>query len=165
MQPRTIQALRFSAVALGLVIIVAGTALAQASNPHIGVWKGNVPKSKTSPGTAMTSNSTRIEAAGAGVKVTVDSVGTDGVVRHWVFTANYDGKDYPITGNSQWGDTVALTRVDANTSRSVYKKGGVVLATQTSVVSADGKTRTTSTKGKNVLGQTVDNVSVYDRQS
>lgn len=69
----------------------------------------------------MASSATRIEAPGAGVKVTVDSVGTDGVVRHWVFTANYDSKDSPITGNSQWGDTVALTRVDANASRSVYK--------------------------------------------
>ncbi len=164
MQLRTRQMLTVGTIALGLVATLAGSALAQ-TNPHIGVWKGNVAKSKTSPGTAMTTNGTRIEAAGAGVTITVDSVGTDGVVRHWAFTANYDGNDSPITGNSQWGDTVAMTRVDPNTSRSVYKKGGVVLATQTSVVSADGKTRTTSTKGKNVLGQAVDNVSIYERQS
>ncbi len=164
MQTGTRQTVRFSVVALGLVLLVAGAVLAQGKDPHIGVWKSNIAKSKASPGTGSTSNALKIEAAGAGVKLTVDAVGTDGTVRHWSFTANYDGKDTPITGNSQWGDSAALTRVDANTWRTVYKKAGVVMATQTAVVSADAKTRTTSTKGKNVLGQAVDNVTVYERQ-
>ena len=73
-------------------------------------------------------------------------------------------KDVPVIGNSPTGDTVALTRVDANTTRTVYKKNGKVTVIQTSVVSSDGKTRTVTTKGTNPMGQTVDNVSVYDRQ-
>ena len=85
-------------------------------------------------------------------------------MRHWVFTANYDGKDSPITGNGPYGDSVAITRVDANTTRSVYTLKGVVMVTQTAVVSSDGKTRTVTAKGKNVLGQAVDNVNVYDKQ-
>ena len=34
----------------------------------------------------------------------------------------------------------------------------------TAVGSSDGKTRTVTAKGKNVLGQAVDNVNVYDKQ-
>ena len=164
MQTRIYRIVFSSAVALGLVIVVAGTALAQASNPHVGTWKGNVAKSTVTTGTKFTSNSTTIVAAGAGITSTVDTVIVDGTVRHWVFTANYDGKDYPITGNGPYGDTVALTRVDANTTRSVYKLKGTVTATQTAVVSADGKTRTVAVKGKNAAGQAVDQVNFYDRQ-
>ena len=59
---------------------------------------------------------------------------------------------------------MALTHVDANTTRTVYKNKGKVTVIQISVVSADRKTRTVTTKGTNPAGQTVDNVSVYDRQ-
>jgi hypothetical protein len=88
----------------------------------------------------------------------------DGTVRHWGYTTNYDGKDSPITGNCQYGDVAAVTRVDANTTRTIYKNGGKVTTTQTSVVSGDGKTRTVTAKGTNAAGQPVDNVTVYDRQ-
>ena len=164
MQTRTDRTVRLSAVALGLVIVVAGSVLAQANNPSIGVWKGNVAKSKFASGTAAVSFSLKVEAAGAGTKSTVDSASADGTVRHWLYTTNYDGKESPIVGNCQWGDTVAVTRVDANNTRSVYKLKGIVTVTQTSAVSDDGKTRTVATKGKNALGQAVDNVNVYDKQ-
>ena len=164
MQTGTRQTVRFSVVALGLVVALAGSVLAQANNPSIGVWKGNLAKSKFAPGTAAVSFGLKVETAGAGTKSTVDSASADGTVRHWVYTTNYDGKESPIVGNCQWGDTVAVTRVDANNSRSVYKLKGTLTVTQTSAVSADGKTRTVATKGKNALGQTVDNVNVYDKQ-
>ena len=64
----------------------------------------------------------------------------------------YDGKDSPITGANPEGDTVARTRVDARTVRSVTKKGGKVTITQTSVVAPDGKTRTVTTTGVNAGG-------------
>ena len=69
-----------------------------------------------------------------------------------------------MAGNSANGDVVALTRVDANTTQIVNKKDAKVTVTQTAVVSGDGKTRTITSKGTNVLGQTVDNVGVWERQ-
>jgi len=39
-----------------------------------------------------------------------------------------------------------------------------VTTTQTSVVSADGKTRTVTSKGINAQGQTIDSVLFYDKQ-
>ena len=88
----------------------------------------------------------------------------DGTSRQYSYATRYDGKDMPVTGNSPYGNTTAMTHVDANTTRTVYKNKGQVTVIQTSVVSADRKTRTVTTKGTNPAGQSVDNLSVYDRQ-
>lgn len=143
-----------------LVGVVGGAALAQSSDPLVGDWKLNVAKSKST----FKSGSTKIEAAGAGVKLTVDLVGADGTVSHWALTANYDGKDNPVTGNSPYGDVAAFTRIDANTTRIITKQSGKVTVTQTIVVSSDGKTRTTTTKGTDAKGQTVDTIAFYEKQ-
>ena len=71
--------------------VLAGTVLAQTPDPQVGTWKINLAKSKYSPGPAPTSATTKIEAAGAGTKVSVDQAPADGAVRHWEFTSNYDG--------------------------------------------------------------------------
>jgi hypothetical protein len=143
-----------------LVGVVSGTVLAaQSSDPLVGSWKLNVEKSK-----GAKSGSTKVEAAGDGVKFTVDFVGADGTASHWAFTANYDGKDNPVTGNSPYGDAVALTRIDANTIQITSKQGGKVTATSTIVVASDGKTRTTTTKGTDAKGQPVDVISFYEKQ-
>ena len=116
------------------------------------------------PGPAPKSATTTIEAAGAGAKVVVDQVMADGTKRHWEFTANYDGKDSPVTGNNPDADMVARTRINATTVQTIAKKGGKVTTTQTSAVSSDGKTRTVTTKGVNASGQQVNNVAVYEKQ-
>jgi hypothetical protein len=166
MQARTRQTCLFAVVALGLVVVLAGTTLAQSSTSNIGTWKLNVAKTKASAGSAAASKSATftVEAAGAGAKVSVDSVSADDTVRHWAYSANDDGKDNPITGNSPYGDVVAITRVDASTTRNVYKKSGKVTITQNAVVSTDGKTMTITVTGTNALGQTVNAVAVYDKQ-
>jgi hypothetical protein len=99
-----------------------------------------------------------------GTKVTVDQSPANGAVRHWEFTANYDGKDMPIVGNNPDADMIARTRVNASTVNSVSKKGGKITIKQTSVVSSDGKMRTVTTTGTNGAGQSVNNVAVYDKQ-
>lgn len=142
-----------------IVGIANGTAQAQSKDPLVGTWKLNVAKSKGAKG-----GTSKIEAAGAGVKFIVDLVGTDGTASHWEFTGNYDGKDNPVTGNSPYGNTAALTRVDAKTIRITSKQDGKVTVTSTIVLSDDGKTRTTTSKGTDVRGQPVDAVSVYERQ-
>ena len=47
----------------------------------------------------------------------------------------------------------------------VYKKDGKVTITSTNVVSSDRKTYTITSKGTNTLGQTINTVAVYDKQS
>jgi len=148
-------------IAAALVVLASASALAQSNNPLVGTWKLNTAKSK---GSTFKSGTTKVEAAGEGVKFTVDLVAADGTAYHWSFTANYDGKDVKVTGDSPYGDTTALSRVDARTTRSVSKRAGKVMTTQTIVVSEDGKTRTTTTKGTDAKGQPIDAVSFYERQ-
>lgn len=152
-----------AAFASVLAALLGGAVLAQTDS-QVGTWKLNVAKSKYSPGPAPKSATTKIETVAAGTKVVVDQVTADGTTRHYEFTANYDGKDSPVVGNNPDADMVARTRINANTIQTVSKKGGKVTTTQTSTVSADGKTRTVTTKGVNGAGQTVNNVAVYEKQ-
>jgi hypothetical protein len=151
---------------VGVLVVVAAVAVlsGQGENLQVGTWNMNIAKSKFSTGTGFKSATSRIEPVPGGVKHTVDSVYADGTTRRYEYTTTYDGKDVPVTGNSPYGNTTALTRIDATTTRTVYKNNGTVTVIQMSVVSADGKTRTVTTKGTNPAGQTVDNLSVYDRQ-
>jgi hypothetical protein len=145
---------------LGVLIGVVQVALAQSSNSDVGTWKLNLAKSKYNQGPAPKSSAITIQAASAGTKVTVDSVSVDGTVRHWEFTAKDDGKDNPVVGNNPNSDMAARTRINASTTKTVYKKGGKITGTNTSVVSSDGKTLTIT----NALGQTVNTVSVWEKQ-
>lgn len=164
MQTRMKRAYLSAAFAIVLAALLGGAVLAQGTDSQVGTWKLNLAKSKYSPGPAPKSATTKIEAVGAGTKVIVDQAQADGSMRHWEFTANYDGKDNRITGNNPDADMVARTRINATTIQTISKKGGKVTTTQTSAVSADGKTRTVTTKGVNAAGQKVNNVAVYDRQ-
>jgi hypothetical protein len=159
----TIRPLVSSVACLGLSAFLIGPAFAQ-SDPQVGVWKLDLAKSKYSPGPAPKSGTTTIEAAGAGTKVSVNQELADGTMRRWEFTANYDGKDSPVTGNNPEADMVARTRINPTTVQTISKKGGKVTTTQTSAVSSDGKTRTVTTKGVSASGQQVNNVAVYEKQ-
>jgi len=59
---------------------------------------------------------------------------------NWSVTNTYtaDGTDQP----TQFGNTVAITSVDANNWKMVIKKDGRVLSSMTHTLSADGKTQT-----------------------
>ena len=164
MQTRIRQTCLFAVTALGLVVVLAGTTFAQPGSSNLGTWKLNLAKSAYAPGTAPRSATFTNVVAGPGIKSTTDSVRADGTAVHSEYTVVYDGKDSPLSGNSPNGDTVAGTRVDADTVTFVYKKNGKVTVTSTNVASADRKTYTITSKGTNALGQTINSVAVYDKQ-
>jgi hypothetical protein len=149
------------AALVGIVILTGGVLLAQASDPLIGTWKLNAAKSK---GSTVKSGTTRIEKDGESTKWTVEMTPAEGPAYKWSLSGKYDGKDNPVTGNSPYGDAVAIERVDAHTFRLTSKRGGKVSATQTIAISADGKTRTTTTKGTDAKGQPIDSVAFYEKQ-
>jgi hypothetical protein len=142
--------------------LLGGTLLGQSND--VGTWKIDVAKSKFSPGPTPKSGTTKIEAVGEGRRYIVDQSQVDGSSSHFEFTTNLDGKDSPATGNNPNADMVALTRINANTIQIVSKKSGKVTTTQTAVVSADGKTRTVTTKGADAAGRPVNNVMVFERE-
>jgi len=136
-------------VALGVVLVVADivSVSAQASDPRVGSWKLNVAKSTYSP---VRHPKWHAENRGSrsGEKVTADGINAAGTPTMTRYTANYDGKDYPLAGVPN-ADTVSLKRIDARTTERTDKKDGKVVQTLTRVVSQDGKTMTVTSKGTN----------------
>ena len=159
MENRLLKSLKLPAA-----ILFMGFALsAQAADPIVGTWKLNVAKSTYSPGPAPKSLTAKIEAAGEGEKVTADGVRGDDTPIQVVYTAQYDGKDHPITG-SPMADTVSLKRLDANTTERTDKKGGKVVQTLTRKLSSDGKTMTVTIKGIDAEGRPINNLAVLEKQ-
>lgn len=151
--------------AAALVATLAHPALSarQGADLLVGTWRLNVAKSTYSPGPAPKSATTTIAAAGKGYRFSVQQEQVSGPVQ-WSFTTNLDGTDASVTGNNPNADTVAGKRVSPTSIELVNKKAGKVTVTQTSVVSADGKTRTVTSRGTDPTGRAVSNVAVYEKQ-
>jgi hypothetical protein len=147
-------------------LLLVGLALAittTAADQHSGTWKMNADKSKYSPGPAPKSTTVKVEADEKGVKIDAEIVNADGSPTHVQYDAKFDGKDYPVTG-LPYSDAVSVKRIDADTIEATMKKGGQVTMTVTTKVSQDGKTRTSTFKGKDAEGHAVHNVVVSDKQ-
>jgi len=149
-----------------MVMLIAALTLAvtaAAADQHSGTWKMNPDKSKYSPGPAPKSTTITIEADDKGVKINAEGINADGSALHVQYDAKFDGQDYPVTG-VPYADTVSVKRVRADTFVSTMKKGGQAMMTVTSKVSKDGKTRTSTFKGKDAEGHDLLNVVVSDKQ-
>ena len=145
-----------------LAILFGGATVCLADNPHMGTWKLNEAKSKFGPG--ATKNSTVVyEASGDSVKVTVDGVDGDGNAIHSEWTGKFNGKFYPVTGDPA-SDMRSYRKINNRTMALTGKKGGKVNLTGRIAVSANGRTRTVTTTGKNSKGKWVSNRAVYDKQ-
>ena len=146
-----------------LLVALAVNISAAAADQHSGTWKMNPAKSTYSPGPAPRSIVVKIDSDAENIKLNSDGIDAAGNPTHIEYTAKYDGKDYPVIGMPN-ADTVALERPDVSTIRSTLKKGDQVVMTVTSVLSKDGKTRTSTFLGKDAQGADVNNVVVYDKQ-
>jgi hypothetical protein len=148
-----------------LGVLVSAVVLAQ-SNPAIGTWKLNISKSKLSPGPVPQSLTVTFEAQGDGVKSSSEETAADGSHTAWSYTANYDGKENPLSGTGvpAGADTIALKRINPNTTKATFKKAGKVVRTGRLVVSEDGKVMTIAGKGTDENGQPLSYALVFDKQ-
>ena len=144
------------------VFFVLATAACLAADPQMGTWKLNESKSKITPGTLKFTTVTFKSMFGK-VKVAGDGIDADGKPVHSEWTGNFDGKDYPVTGDPI-SDTRSYTKVDDRTLSLTVKKNGKVVDTGRIVVSADGKSRTVTVSGTTPRGKKFKNVVVYDKQ-
>lgn len=145
-----------------LALCLVSAAACFASDMGIGTWKLNEAKSKLAAG-APKNTTVVYEAAGDSVKVTVDGTDGAGSPTHTEWTGKFDGKDYPVTGDSS-SDMRSYTKVNAHTLRMINKKDGKVSLSGRIVYSADGKSRTVTTTGTNAQGKKYTSVAVYDKQ-
>jgi len=128
----------------------------------MGTWKLNEAKS-TIPAGLPKNNTVVYAAAGADVKVTVDGVSGDGKPLHNEWTGKFDGKDYPVTGDSTQ-DARAYRKIDDRTMDLDVKKDGKIAYTGRIVLSADGKSRTITVSRTDTAGKKITSSSTYDRQ-
>ena len=144
-----------------LVITAMG---AFGADESLGTWKLNMGKSKFNPAAPVKSLTTTREAAEGGVKLTTTGEQADGTKINSSYTAKYDGKDVPVTGNAPY-DTIAIKQVNANALTDERKKtGGPYKGSGRSVVSDGGKIMTTTVKGTNADGKKFTQVFVLDKQ-
>jgi hypothetical protein len=161
MRPRRLATL--FGLALCALIHSPTTVSAQPDVSLVGTWKLNVAKSKLGPGPAPRSITSTIQAVGDRTKLTGVRIDADGLRTEAKYTVRVDGKDYPIEGSAN-ADTVSLKRIDARTIERTDKRAGKVVETSTTVFSADGKTSTTTGKGRCSKGEEFDYVAVNEKQ-
>ena len=134
------------------------------ADPFVGTWVLNTLKSRFLLGSLPPKEQTVIyEAVGQGLKVSAKGTDAAGKPTLTEYTANYDGRDYPVTGNPDW-DAISLKRGDSFTVQFTRKRAGKVVQTGSNVVSRDGKARTITATGVNAQGQNIKTVGIYDKK-
>ena len=160
--PRKEKTMKARKMMLSVALCLAGAALSFAQSPQMGTWKLNEAKSKI-PAGAPKNTTVVYAAAGDNVKVTTDGTGRDGQPAHTEWTGKFDGKDYPLTGDSS-ADSRSYKMVDDHTLLLTNKKGANVVAMGRVVVSADGKTRSLRLATTDAAGKKISSTAVYDKQ-
>jgi hypothetical protein len=103
-------------------------------------------------------------AAPSGMNISLKGTDPEGKPIDVKQTAILDEKDHPDTTNPDW-DTSAWKRIDSRSYDVTRKKGGKVVQTGTSTVSADGKTLTLTQKGVSPDGKPNSTATVvFDKQ-
>jgi len=149
-------------IGITLALCFVGAALCLAADGFLGTWKLNEAKSKLAPGTPK--NSTVVYSTMSdNVMVTIDGTDAAGKPTHTEWMGKYDGKDYPVTGDST-SDARSVKKIDDHTLAFTVKKGDKVLFTGRIVLSADGKSRTVTTEGTDSSGKKITATAVYDKQ-
>lgn len=147
------------------VLAIAAVAALGADN-SIGTWKLNPAKCKYTPAPLPVKSLTTVrEGAPGGVKVTTTGERADGSPLNGTYTAKYDGSAAAVAGTGVPYDSIAVKQVNANTFTYEAKMmNGKYRASGRTVISAGGKTMTTTAKGTDGNGAAMTLTLVYDKQ-
>ena len=160
--PDSTEHMKTRTIGLTLAFCFLAGAVCFAADPQMGTWKLNAAKSKITPGTLRFNTMTYKSMSGK-VKVEGHGIDADGKPVHSEWTGNFDGKDYPVTGDPI-SDSRSYIKVDDRTLDLTAKKGGKIIDTVRMVLSADSKSRTVTITGTTPKGKKFKNVVVYDKQ-
>ena len=159
---RTTNNMKTKTIFFAAVLCFFATLAFAADNPNMGTWKLNEAKTKMPAGLPK-NNTVTYEAVGDSIKVTVDGVDGAGKPTHNEWTGKFDGKDYPLTGDSS-ADSRAYKTINGNTTELTNKKDGKVTLTGKIIIAPDGKTRTITVSGNDPKGKKVAYTAFYDKQ-
>jgi hypothetical protein len=150
-------------VLTGVVCVAILTVTVFAADNFSGTWKLNLQKSQYTPGPPPRSLTSTVQVKGDTANFTFDGYDSNGnAIVPEELSIKLDGKDYPIADDPT-RDTVAMKKIDDYTTEETNKKNGKVTTITRTVYAQDGKSRTATTTGTNVQGQTVNNVAFFDR--
>jgi hypothetical protein len=147
---------------LAMALCVAGATMCTAEDLNIGTWKLNEAKSQI-PAGFMKNTTVVYTAQGDSIKVTTDGIGRDGKPVHTEWTGKFDGKDYPLAGDST-ADARSYRKIDDHTYSLANKMNGKTTTTGRIVFSKDGKSRTLNITGTDSAGKKVTSLALYDKQ-
>ena len=133
------------------------------ADPFIGIWNLDVAKSKFDPGPPLKGGTAKIEAQGDGIRCILDPVSAEGQARHGEWEGRFDSKDYPAK-MTPFADAIALSKIDENTARVIYKRGGKEILGERWVLSKDRKVLTMTQIEMNATGKGFVNTLVYNRE-
>ena len=154
--------MRKTSYGVAVFLLVFLTGLFAQSDPMMGTWKLNAAKSKLPP--ERQRNIVRLhEPIPGGIRVSWEGVDDKGKPTRWGFTAKFDGKDYPSTGESVW-DTLSMTRPDLYTIVGRSLKDGKLAVEFRWEVSKDGKTLTRTNKRFNPPEQAGTSTEIFEKQ-
>jgi hypothetical protein len=123
-----------------VVVLSLSVGLLEAQSPFSGTWKLNTSKSHQIPPPTKSSTA-HIDADEENFKLKQDFVEDKGQSTA-TFEAKFDGKDYPVTGEPMYYDSVQVRRVNEREVILTVKKAGKLVSTNRVMVSKDGKTVT-----------------------
>ena len=156
---------------LVMVVVAAGLILAsarmraQGTDTWIGKWALNIEQSSWSPANlAPKSQTTTITASVGGEMVVTDGVDAAGKKTHTENAYKFDGMDSDVKGAPDPKTTRVYTRVDDHAYTVATKVNGTTTTTSRVAVTADGKTRTEVTTGRDAQGTITRNFLVFNRQ-
>jgi hypothetical protein len=141
-------------------VLAADSVAGTAADSVVGTWTLNLAKSLFTPGPAPKAQTRIYEAKEGGIKVTINTVAADGHDIVILIAANYDGKDYPIVGSSDY-DALSLKKISDQVAEATLMHAGAIVATSRREISEDGRRMTIIYKTKS--GE-VNNKAVYDKQ-
>jgi hypothetical protein len=147
---------------LRILLAMAAIVAFQTAAPWVGVWRLNPAKSTGTSNSQYKRVTLTIEPWQDGLKVMYDMVGIRGGVTHVEWTGRFDNKDYPLQG-IDYVMTNAYSPIDDRNYNMVIKREGRISGNVKVTVSADGRTLTAITTGKNAQGQDASTTAVYDR--
>ena len=137
---------------VGFVAMVGAMALAVASDsdPVVGTWQLDAAKSTFTNSPGVKSQTRTYTQSGPSITVVIKTVGAD-------------GKDYPVTGSTQY-DSISGKQVNPRTASFTLKKGGTAVGTTTRTVSKDGKHLTSKSSSTSAKGDKSESVLIFDKQ-
>ena len=134
-----------------------------------GTWKLNIAQSKYDPGPPPqppASNVVTLDIVNGLLRITTNQVNAQGQPFQTIGYISFDGKEQAIISTLPTAPpaTRLAKWIDERTYEFTNRVDGQVTTTTRLELARDGKTHTLTTTGKNAQGQTVDNVTLFEKQ-